>query len=262
MPDVSDDAASRPALDADDAPAGGASGGGASGGRRVPTWAIVLLVLGGLAAAGVWAWWASGPPEATVRRAVVTTLQAEAPASFLVTGTVTITAEVTIRRTESVWPTFFGWVRRVNPDFPAFDQGTATATVRAPGRVSYGFDVRRLGADSIAVDGQTVAVTLPPLRVHSVEPDLAELEVKTGTTGWMQLVTSEAEAVARRDALAGLSDALRRQAEQHLADATQPRVNTARALDALLTPPLEAAGLDDPQLRFRLGSGLVLRPDS
>ena len=228
----------------------------------MPAWLGALLVLGGLAAAGVWAWWASGPSEATVHRTVVTTLQAEAPASFLVTGTVTLTAEVTIRRTESMWPAFFGWVRRADPSFPGIDQGTATATVRAPGRVSYGFDVRRLGADSIAVDGRQVTVALPPLRVYSVEPDLAELEVKTGTTGWMQLVTSEAEATARRDALAGLSAAMRRQAEQHLADATQPRVNTARALDALLTPPLEAAGVTDPQLRFRLGRGLVLAPDA
>jgi len=55
--------------------------------------------------------------------------------------------------------------------------------------------------------------------------------------------------------------AFRTQAERHLQSATQPRVNTARALKAMLTPPLRAAGVDDPRFRMRVGKQLTLTPE-
>jgi hypothetical protein len=53
---------------------------------------------------------------------------------------------------------------------------------------------------------------------------------------------------------------LRAQAERHLETSVQPAVNTAEALQALLTPPLQAAGLEAPRFRFRVGPDLTLEP--
>jgi len=38
-------------------------------------------------------------------------------------------------------------------------------------------------------------------------------------------------------------------------------VNTARALEAMLRPPLKAAGVDTPRFRIRVGEQLVLQPE-
>jgi hypothetical protein len=54
--------------------------------------------------------------------------------------------------------------------------------------------------------------------------------------------------------------AFRTQAKERIASATQPRVNTARALEKMLRPPLVAAGVEDPQFRIRIGDRLSLQP--
>lgn len=195
-----------------------------------------------------------------VQRTVVTTIQQEAAASFYVTGTLDITVTETVERTEQLFPTLFALLRQTHPTWSGLNQGVARATVRVPGRVAYGFNVARLTPDDIRVEpGGRVTVRLPPLSVFSAEPYLQQLEVRTEAAGWMRLFGSQEEA-AEREALRGIRAALRRQGRAHIASATQPRVNTAEALAALLQPPLEAAGVPNPQFRFELGDNLVRVP--
>jgi hypothetical protein len=197
---------------------------------------------------------------AEVQRTVVTTIQQEAPASFYVTGTLDITVTEEVTRTEQLFPTLFALLRQAQPSWPGLNQASARATVRVPGRISYGFDVSELSAEQIRVEpGGWVSVSLPPLTVYSVEPYLRQLEVRTEATGWMQLFGSQEEQ-AERDALGGVRGALRRQGQAHLDAATQPRVNTARALEKLLRPVLRAAGVPNPRFRFEVGDQLVLQP--
>ena len=173
-----------------------------------------------------------------VRRTVISTIQSEAPESFLVTGTLNLSATATITDTKYLLP-----------DILRLNLGTTEAVVRLPGRVSYGFDVMQLEEEDIEVrDDGTVVVRLPDLAVHAVEPDLARMEVQT-TVGWARLYRSSGRH-AEREAVTAAADALRRQGERHLADALQPRVNTATALEKLLIPVLQAAGIADPVVRF------------
>jgi hypothetical protein len=196
-----------------------------------------------------------------VQRTVVTTIQREAPASFYVTGTLDITVTEEVTRTEQLFPTLFALLRQAQPSWPGLNQASARANVRVPGRISYGFDVSELSAEQIRVEsGGRVSVSLPALTVYSAEPYLRQLEVRTEATGWMQLFGSQEEQ-AQRDALGGVRDALRRQGQAHLNTATQPRVNTAQALEKLLRPVLRAAGVPNPQFRFEIGDELVLQPE-
>jgi DNA repair ATPase RecN len=66
----------------------------------------------------------------------------------------------------------------------------------------------------------------------------------------------------RDRALEGVTEALRRQAQRRVRNAAQPRVNTARALEAMLAPALQASGLPDPRFRIHLGNGLVVTSDT
>ena len=137
---------------------------------------------------------------------------------------------------------------------------------RLPSRPLDGFagdaDVRALEARMIALEETgTISVALPELSVYSVEPDLARLEVKTSTEGWIRVFPSAVREEVRKRALAGVEGAFRTQAERRLDTATQPRVNTARALKTMLTPPLKAAGVDRPRFRIRIGSQLLLQPE-
>lgn len=198
---------------------------------------------------------------AEVQRTVITTIQREAPASFYVTGTLDITVTEEVERTEQLFPTLFVLLREAQPSWPGINQATARATVRVPGRVSYGFDVSQLRHEQIRVrpDG-LVEVSLPPLEVYSAEPYLRQLEVKTEATGWMQLFGSQ-EKEAEREALGGVREALRRQGRARIDTATQPRVNTAKALEKLLRPALVAAGVPNPRFRFEIGDELVMQPE-
>jgi len=221
------------------------------------------LLVGVLLAVGMVVWWQQGPSEERLRRTVVTTVQEEAPASFLVTGTLDIHVTVTIDSSQYATPE---WITSVltygQPGLLSMLKGSSQTTVRVPGRVSYGFDVRSLDPKMIAVEEDgTVAVDLPELAVHSVEPDLAKLKVRTSTRGWMRVFPSEVRGEVRKQALAGVEEAFRTQAERRIETATQPRLNTARALEDMLTPPLKAAGVENPQFRIWVGERLSLTPD-
>lgn len=195
-------------------------------------------------------WWKRPAlTEEEIRRAVVTTIQSEAQASFFVTGVLRITAESTVENTEYLLPQSF----RLN-------LGTTQARVRMPGHVSYGFDVRSLRPEAIRLtDDGIVEVTLPDLSPYSVETDVGAMEIHTSSTGWQRwtLTDEEREAIVGQ-ALQSAQAALRKQAAEHLETATQPRINTAEALQLLLKPVLQAAGMSDPQFRFQIGPRIVM----
>lgn len=220
------------------------------------------LLLGLLLAVGVALWWNQGPSTAEVRRTVITTVQEEAPASFLVTGTLTLSATVRIDSAQYVTPDWLTFVlNQTQPSVLPLLKGSSETRVRVPGRVSYGFDVRTLSPEMITVeDGGVVAVDLPALTVHSVEPQLSRLQVRTRTQGWMRVFPSEVNEQVRKRALSGVRGAFQAQANERIASATQPRVNTARALEKMLRPSLMAAGIEDPQFRIRIGDRLSLQP--
>jgi hypothetical protein len=207
--------------------------------------------------------WSQGPSDATVRRTVVTTIQDEAPASFLVTGTLDVSVTVRVDSSQFLTPSWLTYLlEKTQPSALPLIRGGAKTRVRVPGTVSYGFDVRTLTPSMITVRKKgLVGVALPDLVVHSVEPDLAKLEVGTQTAGWMRVLPSDLPEAVRTQALGAVKEAFRAQAERRLDTATQPRVNTARALEAMLRPPLKAAGVDTPRFRIRVGEQLVLEPE-
>jgi hypothetical protein len=226
--------------------------------RRLGFWTGLLA--GVLLAVGVAVWWGQGLSESAVQRTVLTTIQEESPASFLVTGTLTITTTVRIDSSQYLTPDWVTFVLgQTQPSVLPLLQGTSQAQVRVPGRVSYGFEVGRLRADMIAIaDDGVVAVDLPELSIHSIEPRLSRLEVRTRAKGWMRVFPSEVSEDVRARALAEVRSAFRAQAEARLRTATQPRVNTARALEKMLRPPLKAAGVEHPRFRIRVGDQLTL----
>lgn len=222
------------------------------------------ILIGALLVGGAVLWWAQHTPEARVRRTVMTTVQAEAPASFLVTGTMRLHVTVRIDSSAYLTPDWLTFVlNQAQPGLLALLQGRAQTEVQVPGRVSYGFDVGALSPEMVRVqrDG-VVAVDLPPLSVHSIESSLAELRVRSSTEGWMTVFDSRVPAAVRERAMGDVREAFRTQAQAQLASTTQPKVNTARALKTMLTPPLRAAGLDDPQFRIRVGDDLALTPEA
>lgn len=225
--------------------------------------AIAIGLLIGLLMAVAVAWWQQRPSEATVRRTVVTTIQDEAPASFLVTGTLDMTIRVQVDSAQYLTPDWLTFVvRQTQPSVLPLLQGSSQTQIRVPGTVSYGFDVRDLTPSMVSLErNELVAVDLPALSVYSVEPDLTKLRVRTQARGWMRILSSDAHEEVRQQALAAVKEAFHHQAERRLASATQPRINTARALEAMLTPPLRAAGVSSPQFRIRVGEDLVMTPE-
>lgn len=221
------------------------------------------IVIGLLMAVSAGLWWQQQPSPSQVRKTVLTTMQEEAPASFLVTGTLDVQVTVRIDSSQYVTPDWLTYVlRQGNPGLLALLKGHSETEVQVPGRVSYGFDVQALRPDMISVRrGQTVVLDLPKLSLHSIEPDLSKLQVRTTTEGWMQVFSTEVPEVVRKRALSAVREAFREQAQARIDTATQPKVNTARALEHMLTPSLKAAGIEDPQFRIRIGERLLRQPE-
>jgi len=225
--------------------------------------AILGGIVGGVVVAVLLIWWFGGPSQATVQRTIVTTVQQETPASTLITGQLSMTTTVEVDSTSSLTPTWLtSVIRTARPQLIPLTLGTASAQIRVPGTVSYGFDVRDLKPDMIRlVEDDLVEVRLPALDIQSVEPDLRRMEMHTASSGWMKMFTGDMEEEVRQNALSQVREAFRMQAEARLNSTNQPGINTARALQAMLTPPLRAAGLDSPQFRFRIREDLVLTLD-
>ncbi|HLT45629.1 MAG TPA: DUF4230 domain-containing protein [Rubricoccaceae bacterium] len=219
--------------------------------RRFPPLLVAALAVVLLAVAVITAVWALRPrlTEEEVRATVVTTLAEEAPASFFVTGTLTFATTVEGRSDKTLLPGLLD-----------LDLGTTRAEVRVPGRVAYGFDVRRLRPSDIRFTEEgVVEVAVPALAVFSVEPELERAELRT-EVGWARLHRSSGQRVEALT-LREVRPAMRASAERYLGQSESPRLNTAEALAHLLTPPLRAAGLPSPRFRFRLPSGAVLELD-
>jgi hypothetical protein len=195
--------------------------------------------------------WAARPrlSETEVRDVIYSTIQRESPASFLITGALEVTATTRVENTRTLLPGVVG-----------LDLGTTSATVRVPGRVSYGFDVRAFTADMIRVfPGDTIEVTVPEPTVYSVEPNLEQMEVET-QRGWLRLSQTTTDQVRGR-AIQLVQQTMRVQGEAHLLGSSQPRINTADALYEMLRPALVAAGIEDPVIRFRIGRLQLQRRD-
>lgn len=206
--------------------------------------ALVLLVVGIALALLL-----RGPSltEREVREVVFSAIERESPEAFVVTGSLELT--ITTRIEDS---------RVLLPGIVGLDLGTARATVRVPGRVSYGFPADSLRPQMVRLteDG-VIEVELPELLIYSAEPDLAAMEVET-RRGWARLPGAEAE--VERRAIAVIEGAFRRQGAAHLSSSYQPRINSARALQRLLSPALQGLGMDAPSFRFRLGGDLMVEP--
>ena len=183
--------------------------------------------------------------ERDVRAAIVTTLQREAPQEFLVTGELTSSATASGQSQ---------WRLRVL-DIPL---GQTRVRVQIPGRMTYGFELATLRPEDIRYDpAGIVEVRLPRVEVQSVEPILEEASVEIQTSGTDRLGTEAVRSTVERS-FREVRPALRRQAESHLESAEQPRINTARALQRMLSTPLEAAGVRDARFRFILAPGDTL----
>lgn len=209
--------------------------------------AVVALLLIGAAALMLW----NARPrlsETEIRDVVYSTIQREAPASFLVTGYIDVTTVTRVENSRTLLPGIIG-----------LGLGTTTATVRVPGRISYGFDVRTIEPSMIRViGGDTIEVDVPAPSLYSVEPDLAQLEIET-QRGWARLSEGTMNQVRGR-AIELVQQTMRTQGNRHLNSSQQPRINTANALYEMLRPVLIAAGIEDPQIRFRVGRSITIEP--
>lgn len=86
------------------------------------------------------------------------------------------------------------------------------------------------------------------------------MEVQT-SVGWARTHSRSGRRVEHR-AIQIVEDALRAQGAAHVRTSAQPRIHTAQAMRALLTPVLQAAGVKDPQFRFQIGPEIVMEPAS
>ena len=210
--------------------------------RRRLTGAVLGLAVAALvavvAAVGVALGAGDAVTEEDVDAAVLTALQSEAAEGFVVTGRLTSSLSGQSARRQRL--------RVLN-----IETGRSTVRVDVPATMTYGFSLDSFDADDVRFrEGGLVEVTLPPLSVFSVEPELERANVDIEATGGARLSPAITERTLEQT-LRRVRPALRAQAEAHLRDSSQPRVNSARALRRVLTPPLEAAGVDLGAVRFR-----------
>ena len=188
------------------------------------------------------------PPRLSVddvRSAVVTTLQSESPESILVTGSITVAVTTVSSNT-----------RYLLPGMVTLDLGTTEATARVPGTVNYGIDVSELDTTRIRIIDGVLYLTIPTIRVISVEPDLTALELET-RVGWARTHAGSG-AEATRDAMRRITGALREQGDRHVSEALQPRINTAHAIMDVVSRALLAAGLEVEDVRIEVSPGIVV----
>ena len=199
---------------------------------------VLALLVVAVAVVAVVVRGAGAVSEEEVQSAVLTTLQQEAPEEFLVTGRLSSSLSGSSARR---WR-----LRLLN-----IETGRAEVNVRVPATMTYGFSLRDLEADDIRFREEgVVEVVLPGLEVFSVEPELEDAEVDIDVSGQARLGPSLTERTLEQT-LRRVRPALREQAEAYLASSDQPAVNSARALRRMLSTPLEAAGVDVEQVRFR-----------
>jgi hypothetical protein len=140
-----------------------------------------------------------------------------------VTGTLDVSVTVRVDSLQFLFPSWLTYLlEKTQPSALPLVQGGVETRVRVPGTVSHGFDVQNLTPSVITVrEKGLVGVALPSLAVHSVEPDLAKLEVRTQTAGWMRALPSDLPEAVRTQALGVVTEAFRTQAERRIDTATQ-----------------------------------------
>jgi hypothetical protein len=203
---------------------------------------VVLVIAGVVVGIGL------GPPRLSldeVRSAVVSTLQSESPESILVTGSINVAVTTVSANT-----------RYLLPGMVTLDLGTTEATARVPGTVNYGIDVGELDTTRIEIVDGVLYLTIPTIRVISVEPDLSALELQT-RVGWARTHAGSG-AAATRDAVSRITGALREQGERHVEEAIQPRINTAHAIMDVVTRALLSAGVEVKDVRVEVSPGIVV----
>ncbi len=221
--------------------------------RSFRPWALLGLgLVAALVAASAVLLTRGGISEDEIRSAVRTGIEAEAAEGFVVTGRLASTLSGSSARR---WR-----IRLLN-----IETGRAEVAVRVPATMTYGFSLDDFGADDIRFrEGGLVEVVLPPLSVFSVEPELEDAEVDIDLSGQARLTPSLTERTVEQT-LRRVRPALREQAEAHLRDSDQPAINSARALRRVLAAPLEAAGVDLADVRFRFvvapGDTLDVQPE-
>lgn len=170
----------------------------------------------------------------------------ETGSAFLVTGNVELQTQYTARNEALFMPGVL--------DVPL---GTIEVSVRLPGTVHYGVDMRLVAPNHIEVREaeREVFITLPPISVLSAEPDLSRLDIRT-QRGWMRSRAS-AETV-RDEAIRAISERFRAQGDAYLSSGSLiPRSHTEEALRITLAPFLHAVGLADARVVFRYGIPVV-----
>ncbi|WP_412070178.1 DUF4230 domain-containing protein [Rubrivirga sp. IMCC43871] len=221
--------------------------------RSFRPWALLGLgLVAALVAAAAVLLTRGGISEDEIRSAVRTGIEAEAAEGFVVTGRLASTLSGSSARR---------WRIRLLD----IETGRAEVAVRVPATMTYGFSLDDFGADDIRFrEGGLVEVVLPPLSVFSVEPELEDAEVDIDLSGQARLTPSLTERTVEQT-LRRVRPALREQAEAHLRASDQPAINSARALRRVLAAPLEAAGVDLADVRFRFvvapGDTLDIQPE-
>lgn len=217
---------------------------------------FVLLLLAVGAGVGMWLMQARlalpdvQVTQQQVRQLVITKLIDEQPTSFLVTGYLDVTADITQENTKYLFPEYFD---------EDLSLGTTRSTVRLPGRISYGVDLTKLKPDAILLEQDSIIViTLGAVEMQSVEADLENMQIQTDV-GWARLSARSGRTVERK-AIMFAQQALKDQAGNHLQTSGQPVLNTQQALEQLLTPVLRAAGIANPVVRFRIAPATVTSP--
>lgn len=179
-----------------------------------------------------------------IREGVIATIQSEARESFLITGSLTITATTTIESSRVFLPGILN-----------LNLGTSRVRVQVPGTAYYGFDVRKFDPKNIRVAGDTIEIVVPKPQLLSVDANLGELQVWT-EKGWLRTPAS-VDAI-ERTAIRALDGALARQAAGHVASSAQPHINTGHALEKTLRPVLTAMGVEKPVFKFHIGEKLLM----
>lgn len=204
--------------------------------------AVVLVAVGVIAGVGL-RWQKFTAEEA--HTAVMTTLQSENAESILVTGAIQVAVTTVSSNT-----------RYLLPGMVTLDLGTTEATARVPGTVRYGIDVAQLDESRFRWDGSVLYLSIPEIRVVSVEPDLDSLELET-RVGWARTHAGSGAQVTR-EAVGKITAALREQGERHVNEALQPRVNTARAMIDVVERALASAGIVATDVRIEVADGIVV----
>lgn len=206
--------------------------------RGAPVGLGLAVVLAVAVLLGVWALRDAGPTIEDVRMEILAQIESEAAEGFVVTGRLSSTLSGSSARR---------WRLRILD----IETGRAEVGVRVPATMTYGFSLDDFGADDVRfLEDGIVEVVLPPLEVFSVEPELEEADVMIEQSGVGRITPSLTEQTIEQT-LRQVRPALRERAERHLETSEQPAVNSARALRRVLSTPLEAAGVDLGDVRFR-----------